>query len=244
VRERQTVRLTTAGESYAGDVRAALQRVSSATLGFRANPQGGTLNLAILPTFGMRWLAPRLPGFTALHPGITLNLTTRLAQFDFQSDQVDAAIHYGLPHWPGAGLDFLMKEVVVPACSPALRKSHRLARPADLRKAPLLHVMSRPDAWARWFAAMEVPFSDAQGMLVDQFAVAAQAAISGLGVALLPRFLVESELARGDLVLAVDRPLETPESYYLAWPLQRENYPPLKAFRDWIRSQAGNAPRA
>lgn len=237
VRERQTVRLTTAGESYAQEVRAALQRVSAATLGFRANPQGGTLNLAILPTFGTRWLAPRLPGFMAQHPGVTLNLTTRLAQFDFQADQLDAAIHYGLPDWPGAGLDFLMKEVVVPACSPALRKRHRMARPQDLLKAPLLHVMSRPDGWKRWFAAVQTPLRDAQGMVVDQFAVAAQAAIAGLGVALLPRFLIESELAHGDLVLAVDRPVETPESYYLAWPLSRENHPPLKAFRDWIRTQ-------
>jgi DNA-binding transcriptional LysR family regulator len=52
VRERQTVRLTSAGEAYAQELRAALQRISTATLGFRANPQGGTLNVAILPTFG------------------------------------------------------------------------------------------------------------------------------------------------------------------------------------------------
>lgn len=91
--------------------------MSAATLGFRANPQGGTLNIAILPTFGTRWLAPRLPAFMAANPGITINLATRPEQFDFATEPVDAAIHFGLPVWPGAELDFLMSEQVVPACS-------------------------------------------------------------------------------------------------------------------------------
>ncbi|RZJ21720.1 MAG: LysR family transcriptional regulator, partial [Haliea sp.] len=79
---------------------------------------------------------------------------------------------------------------------------------------------------------------DVQGMLVDQFALGAQAAISGLGVALLPRFLIGDELARGDLVEAMDGPVESAERYYLAWPPARASYPPLQAFRDWIRLEA------
>lgn len=238
VRERQTVRLTLAGETYAKEIREALTRISNATLGFRANPQGGTLNLAILPTFGTRWLAPRLPRFIAENPGITINLTTRLAPFDFQMESVDAAVHFGLPEWPGAELDFLMHETVVPACSPELLKIHPFVTAADLKKAPLLHLVSRPDAWERWFNAMGVEVEEVHGMLVDQFAMAAQAAISGLGVALLPRFLIENELARGDLVEAVDGPVVSAESYYLAWPPSRANYLPLQAFRDWIRAEA------
>lgn len=239
VRERQTVRLTTAGEAYAEEVRAVLRRLAAATLGFRANPQGGTLNLAILPTFGTRWLAPRLPAFMAMHPGVTLNLTTRLAPFDFQSDQVDAAIHFGQPDWPRARLDFLMQETVVPACSRALMKTHRFSKPQHLLKAPLLHLESRPDAWRRWFSAMGVAAGGVPGMVVDQFAVATQAAIAGLGVALLPRFLIDSELTRGDLVVPIDLPMESEEKYYLASPATRDNYPPLQAFRRWIRQEAG-----
>ena len=149
VRERQTVRLSAAGQAYAQEIRAALARISNATLGFRTNPQGGSLNLAILPTFGTRWLAPRLPQFFSAHPGITINLTTRLSQFDFQLEAVDAAIHFGLPNWPGAELEFLMSETVVPACSPDVAARHGFARPEDLLRAPLLHLASRPDAWQR-----------------------------------------------------------------------------------------------
>lgn len=237
VRDRQTVRLTIAGAAYAQEVRGALQRISSATLGFRANPNGGTLNIAILPTFGTRWLAPRLPRFLAGHPGVTINLTTRLAPFDFQVDQVDAAIHFGVAEWPGARLDFLFREKVVPACSREVRDAHHFSEPADLLQAPLLHLVSRPDAWQQWFRALSMEIHQVPGMLVDQFAVAAQAAIAGVGVALLPEFLIESELARGDLVVAIDRPMESRENYYLAFPIGREAYPPLVAFRAWLQGE-------
>jgi LysR family glycine cleavage system transcriptional activator len=242
VRERQTVRLSAAGASYAPEVRRALQRIATATLALRANPHGGTLNLAILPTFGTRWLAPRLPRFLQAHPGITLNLHTRLAPFDFQTDALDAAIHFGSPDWPGARLDRLMGETVIPACSPALRERLDLRLPADLLRAPLMHLVSRPDAWERWLRAAGLPDTEVHGMLIDQFAVAAQAAIAGLGVALLPDFLIEAELARGDLVAAVDLPLPSTEAYHLAWPLGREDWPPLQAFRGWLLGEAATSP--
>jgi LysR family glycine cleavage system transcriptional activator len=76
------------------------------------------------------------------------------------------------------------------------------------------------------------------GMLFDQFAMAAQAAISGLGLALLPEFLIQGEIARGDLVKALDMPMQSTERYYLAWPANRSAYPPLVAFREWIVQEA------
>lgn len=241
LRERQTVRLTTAGATYAREVAEALGKIAAATLSFRTNPHGGTLNLAILPTFGARWLAPRLPQFLALHPGITVNLTTRLTPFDFMLDTLDAAVHFGTPAWPGVELDFLMKEEVVPACSPAFLAAHPVSGPADLLGVPLLHLASRPNAWQRWFEAQGVAGGLPGGMFVDQFAIAVQAAIAGLGVALLPRFLIESDLAAGDLRLPVDLPWQSEENYYLAWPASRRDYAPLLAFRAWLQAQSGAA---
>lgn len=237
VRDRQTVRLTLAGAAYADEIRTALRLVSKATLGIQTNPEGGTLNLAIRPTFGTRWLAPRLPRFSAAHPGVTLILTTRLQHFDFQTEQLDAAIHFGLPDLPGVNFEYLLKEIVVPVCSRELRDSLRLETPADLLRAPLLHLVGRRDAWQQWFAEMGVDCKQAPGMGVDQFALAAQAASNGLGVALLPTFLIETELERGDLVVPIDKPMESREHYYLAWPANRDNYPPLAAFRSWIKSE-------
>lgn len=242
VRERQTVRLTAAGQAYAQEIRGSLMRIANATLSFRTNPQGGQLNLAILPTFGTRWLAPRLPQFFSEQPGITINLTTRLSQFDFPLEAVDAAIHFGQPHWPGAELEFLMSETVVPACSAAMWAQHQFSQPRDLIKAPLLHLASRPDAWRRWFEHQGCRVAETPGMLLDQFATAAQAATAGVGIALLPKFLIERELANGDLVHALPGcpEMESAERYYLAWPSSRTDYPPLQVFRDWLKEAAAS----
>ncbi|WP_076397800.1 LysR family transcriptional regulator [Rhizobium sp. RU33A] len=234
LRERQTIRLTVAGDSYAREIREALRRISSASLNLRANPHGGTLNLAILPTFGARWLAPRLGQFLATNPGITINLVTRLSPFDFRLDSIDAAIHFGDAVWPGAELTLLMREETIPACSPDFKQAHEIQAPSDLLRVPLLHLTTRPDAWERWFTETGVAFENVHGMLFDQFATASQAAIGGLGVALLPTFLIQDELARGELVAAVDRPMQSAQRYYLAFPRERAAYPPLVAFRDWI----------
>ncbi|QWW67632.1 LysR family transcriptional regulator [Rhizobium sp. WYJ-E13] len=238
LRERQTVRLTLAGDAYAREIREALRRISSASLNLRANPHGGTLNLAILPTFGTRWLAPRLGRFLSANPGVTINLVTRLSSFDFRLDSIDAAIHFGHPHWPGAELAFLMSERTLPACSPDFLKRNAISHPEDLLTVPLLHLTTRPDAWERWFADNGVAFESVHGMLFDQFATAAQAAIAGLGVALLPTFLIQEDLKRGDLIAAVNREMESRERYYLAFPPERADYAPLAAFRDWIVSEA------
>ena len=106
--------------------------------------------------------------------------------------------------------------------------------PADLRKAPLLHLTTRPDAWEHWLRLNDAPAENVQGMLLDQFATVAQVARAGLGVALLPTFLIEEELATGQLVRALDIPMKNAEAYYLAWPEDRAEHPPLAAFRDWI----------
>lgn len=234
LRERQTIRLTVAGDSYAREIREALRRISSASLNLRANPHGGTLNLAILPTFGARWLAPRLGQFLAANPGITINLVTRLSPFDFRLDSIDAAIHFGDAVWPGAELILLMQEETVPACSPEFKRAHEIEVPSDLLHVQLLHLTTRPDAWERWFTETGVAFESVHGMLFDQFATASQAAIGGLGVALLPTFLIQEELKRGELVPAVNRPMPSAQRYYLAFPRERAAYPPLVAFREWI----------
>jgi len=237
-RERQTIRLTPGGESYARDIRDALQRISSATLSLRANPYGGTLNLACLPTFAARWLTPRLPRFMAAHPAIRLNLMTRTTRFAFDSDPFDAAIHFGEPEWPGAELMLLRHESSIPVASPAFAAHHKLGEPASLVDVPLLHLASRPDAWERWFAKANVPAENLRGMLFDQFSTLSEAAIAGLGLALLPEFLIEAELQDGRLTRITSLAMETDGAYYLAWPKERAAYEPLRAFRSWIRSEA------
>ncbi|WP_090598655.1 LysR family transcriptional regulator [Pelagibacterium luteolum] len=238
VRDKQTVRLSEAGAAYAREIGEALRRIGTASLNLHANPHGGTLNLAILPTFGTRWLAPRLPRFFELHQGITVNLSTRLTAFDFESDPFDAAIHFGDRPWAGSEGVELMGEMVLPVGAPSFFNTHPVKSAADLVELPLLHLASRPDHWERWFSRHGTTVGRLRGMLFDQFATAAQAAGSGLGLALLPTFLIAADLDRGDLVPALNAPMESPERYFLVWPAGRGQHGPLAHFREWIVDEA------
>jgi len=233
-RQRQSVRLTAAGEQYATEVRAALHRLASASLNLRANPDGGTLRLAVLPTFATRWLAPRLTDFVKRHPGVTLNLVTRIRPFDFREEPFDAAITVGGADWVDTERHTLMPETLLPACSPRLKQQHGFATPADLLKAPLLNLETRIGVWTRWFSQHGVDTPAEEPLVFDQFAPAAQAAISGLGTALLPEFLIRHEIEEGLLVPALPLPITSDSGYHLVWPSARRDYPPLAAFRDWL----------
>ncbi|MDU9003265.1 LysR family transcriptional regulator [Sedimentitalea todarodis] len=239
LRDGRRLTLTPAAQKYAGDVRQALEQIAQASLRLRIAPDGGTLNLAILPTFGMRWLVPRLPEFARLYPQITVNMNTRLQRFSFASEGFDAALHYGQADWPGTGHLLLRHEHLLPVCAPSLVRDRSALTPKDLLRMPLLHIETRPDAWADWFRAQDVALTGSlTGPLYDQFSTITQAAQHGLGVALMPDYLVEQDLARGHLVALHGAPTEAHGAYYLVWPLEKAQDPALLRFRDWLATQA------
>lgn len=222
--------LTQAGASYAEEIRGVLAKLSKATVAVRTNPTGGTLNLAILPAFGMHWLAPRLPEFGRAHPEVTVTLSTRLAPFDFSNESFDAAIHFGREDWPGAHHLPLAPETVLAVCAPELVNT-------PLSAQTLLHLETRPRGWARWFAATGQDAPRDPGMQFDQFSTMAQAAVHGLGVALLPTFVAEPYLLAGTLHLAAPDRQDSIGTYYLVWPKTRIDSGALSLFRHWMAKQ-------
>lgn len=236
-RERQRMQLTPAARDYAAEIRAALGQISRASMRLAVNPEGGALTLAILPSFGMHWLVPRLPDFARRHPGITVNMGTRLRPFDFAREGFDAAIHHGRADWPGAEHLRLRRERLLAVAAPDFLARHDIAKPADLLGLPLLHIETRPSAWADWMAGYGIRTRLPAGTQYDQFATITQAARHGLGVALLPDFLAEAECAAGRLAPAYGEPRPAPTAYYLVWP-QGARTPSLARFRDWLAAQA------
>ncbi len=219
-RVRQRVLLTDAGRTYFGEVRGLLEQMSAATRRvMAAEPGGEVLNLAVLPTFATQWLVRHLPGFLAKFPHVTVNLATRIRPFSFDEEPFDAAIHHGRALWPGAITRHLMDESMLPMTSPAYRAVKALRKPADLRRATLIHQATRPSAWAQWHEQVGLPSQAVfRGPTYDQFAMVAGAAAAGIGVALLPNFLVEQPLSEGKLELLFDVPLSTASAYYVVLP--------------------------
>lgn len=237
LREKKRLKLTSAGREYASEIREALSKIAQASLALKATPGAGTLNLAILPTFGTRWLAARLGRFATLHPEVSVHLTTRLQPFDFAGEKLDAAIHFGDTNWPGADHMKLMTETVVPVCSREFRQERAVKAAGDLVRLPLLHLHSRPHAWEHWFEVNGIPASDLTGMVFDQFGAMVQAAIHGVGLALLPEFLIEAEINDGRLVHAVNVPIKSIGAYYLVWPRATSQHLPTLKFRKWLEGE-------
>jgi LysR family glycine cleavage system transcriptional activator len=239
-RIKQRLILTEPGEVYAVSVRVLLDQAEAATLELMAySSAGGVLTIALLPTFGSRWLVPRLGNFTTRHPDVQLNLVTQVRPFEFAGADIDVAIHFGSDVWPGAVCHWLMGEVIVPVAAPSLLAGlAELARPEDVGRFTLLQHATRPLAWQEWLRAAGVEHVDGRhGPRFEQFHMVIQAAIAGLGLAVLPRFLIREELASGRLMVAVDLPVTSEHGYYLVHPERKADLPRVAAFRDWLLEQ-------
>ncbi|TKA95117.1 LysR family transcriptional regulator [Cereibacter changlensis] len=237
LRQRKRLLPTEAALAYAAEVRRGMDLIGRASVQVTASPGGGTLALAILPTFGTHWLAPRLPGFLKANPGVTINLATRLRPFDFAEEGMDAAIHFGSETWLEAGHLRLFGEDVVAVAAPEFLAAHPVRAAADLLALPLLQLEARPRGWQGWLAHHGIEAQAPRGMVFDQFATMMQAAIHGIGVALLPEFLAAPSLADGALVPVFGGPVAGRHGYWLVWPETRADHPPLAAFRDWLRAE-------
>ncbi len=239
-RSRRGVKLTEAGQSYARRVATQLDAVERDTLSVMGQQGAQTIELALVPTFGTQWLLPRLRQFQALHPEITVNLTNRTRPFLFADTEFDAAIYFGDGDWSGTVAYSLMPEQSVPVCSPALMNGANALAPQAIGEMPLLQQTTRPYAWRQWFDSLGMKVArDMTGPRLELFSMLAQAAEHQMGVALIPPFLIQRELAEGRLVIAHPHSFRREnQAYHLMIPERRVESAALNAFRDWLLDEA------
>lgn len=241
-RVRQRLVLTDVGRAYVEEIRDALERMQAATFNVLAHHgQGGVLRIATQPAIGMKWLIPRLGDFSNRHPGILISLVTRSkTPFDFASEPLDAAIHFGRPDWPDVIMNRLDAGEQVVVCAPGYWRRGGYSRPASrLSRLVLLQHIGRPDAWQRWLHVAEATGVNAwAGPRYEHFYMIVQAAVAGMGMALLPRLLVVDDLASGRLVAPFRVTLVSEDAYYLVYPEAQRHNPKVNVFRDWVVAEA------
>ncbi|MBH3385514.1 LysR family transcriptional regulator [Pseudomonas juntendi] len=238
-RSRRGVKLTEAGLSYSRQVAAQLDAVERDTLSVMRQQGASVIELAVVPTFGTQWLLPRLKDFQQRHPEVTVNLTNRTRPFLFADTTFDAAIYFGDGDWSGTQSQRLMGENPLPVCSPALLGGQGTLEARHIAELPLLQQSTRPYAWRQWFASVAMNVErDMTGPRYELFSMLAQAAMHEMGVALIPPFLIQRELQEGRLVVANRHVLTSDKAYYLMIPERKVESASLRAFRDWLVSQA------
>lgn len=238
-RSRRGVKLTEAGLSYSRRVATQLDAVERDTLSVMGQQGTNVIELAVVPTFGTQWLLPRLKDFQQKHPEVTVNLTNRTRPFLFADTEFDAAIYFGDADWSGTESHRLMGENPMPVCSPHLMGRKASLTLAEIAELPLLQQTTRPYAWRQWFNSqnLNVP-RDMTGPRYELFSMLAQAAMHDMGIALIPPFLIQRELAEKRLVIANTQSLTSIKAYHLMIPDRKVESASLKAFRDWLVSQA------
>ena len=238
-RVRQRAILSEAGKRLLPEARRLLHQTEEMMIRAASGADAtATLSIATLPTFGSRWLTPRLPGFLTAHPGALVDIASRSEPFDFEQESFDLAIHYGQPIWARATCTFLCDEKIVPVASPILLQSDPVASPAELAHKPLLHLATRPRLWRQWFEHCDIDVDPSyRGNRFDQFSMIIEAAAMSMGFALLPLYLIEQELSSGKLQIVFDQPMSTENSYYVVMPDGKREHALGLAFTAWLLSQ-------
>ena len=112
-------------------------------------------------------------------------------------------------------------------------------RPADLAGHVRLSSLHRPHDWPVWLAAAgDATVEGRSAITFDNAALAYQAAVDGLGVAVAQRAFIEDDLRSGRLVMPLARSVATQEAYYLGFHPDRARAPRIAAFEAWLLAEA------
>lgn len=234
---RKRVTLTPSGVFYAERARQLLSNLATATTEAVAlGGKGRSLRLGIPPTFGSRWLIPRMHDFVASHPNIQLEFTTRIpGRPSAVLDNMDAVVDFAPT--PGSTYEWhqLMTLELAAVTTPELAERFREADGAAVGKVHLLvHITERHALHKILRDPGMRPLRNQAMLTFESYGMLFQAAQAGLGVGLAPTAFIPNELASKVLVPINTHPVESSTIGYLVYPTEKAAYPPLRAFRDWL----------
>ncbi|MFT5449825.1 MAG: LysR family glycine cleavage system transcriptional activator [Gammaproteobacteria bacterium] len=239
--------LTDAGQLLKTPVGDALDRVLEGVDRVRECSGTQLLTVSVPPSFGAKWLMPRLEHFREQCPEVEVRIDASMRLVDLNHEGIDLAIRDGTGHYPGLEVECLMSDQVFPVCSPALlRRDTSLITPADLAMHTLIHTESSgsdnayPD-WPMWLRAVGLPNLPAlHDLRISLPSMAGDAALAGQGVVLPGRVLLTEDLKHARLVRLFDTCVTSECRYYLMHPRRRAPSPALTRFMDWLHSEASS----
>jgi DNA-binding transcriptional LysR family regulator len=237
--------ITLDGTAFLERGRRMMQEMVSATaeMAERRGALVGPLRISAPVTFGVLHLGPALCAFLGEHPGIDLSLELEDRFVDLAADGYDAAIRHG--HVRDARL---VAKRLAPSrralvASPAyLAKRGWPRSTAELEEHDAILYSLREADWrfksgSRWIVVRPKP-----GLRVNNGLILREAALAGLGITLLPTFVIANELASGALQ-RVDVGAE-PEGaeLHIACSSERVASAKLRALTQYLRRKFGDPP--
>jgi LysR family glycine cleavage system transcriptional activator len=234
------IALTAEGQHYLNEITPSLNGIRRATRKLSGRSPRNTLKIRAYTTIALKWLIPRLSSFNAANKDIEVFITTSVEEVNFNREDVDGAIRLGNGHWAGYEVVRLLRNVMVPVCSPSFRRLNDLRSTADLDRLPMLHSLARPDDWAEWLRNASMSKIDPYaGPKFESSVLAYQAAIGGQGIAMATKAFVVDDIRRRTLIQPFGPDFDRGAfTYYLIYPRARMRNSAFRKFQKWLLAQA------
>lgn len=230
--------LTEAGRSYLSEVTAALDRLAVASMYFMQQAAPTALRVSAPPTFTMRWLIARMSGFQRRRPEVEIRMMTSIAPVNFQDNLYDVAIRGAHEPPYGCGSVRFMSEFILPVCHTDLLERAQLRGPEDLARHTLISYATEPYSWSEWLEAAGRPGLNPAGNLkFEQMYFALQAACEGLGLVLVPLFLVVDDIVAGKLCTPFGPLAMKRRNYYATFSTSSDALPLISNFCEWLQQE-------
>lgn len=197
------------------------------------------LSMRVSPSFGVRWLGPRVANFSARHPDCNVRVDATPDFTAFDSESIDLDLRYGFGDWAGLSVTRVMNDLVMPMCSPGYLAELQAISPdvtEQLRQARLIDSVKMLYRWDVWLAANRIMLDDLQyPFRFDRSSMSIELAKQGGGIALDSVNLCLPELQRGELVpfCPAIKAVHFP-AYWLVCPPRHLNRRIVKEFADWM----------
>lgn len=208
----------------------------------------GVLRVSAPASFGICWLAPRLPQFLERHPKLRVDLSLNDRQVDLVAEGFDCALRIatGLRDSTLHARTLGAVPRVLVAAPRYLRRAPPLRAPADLAAHNALEFSLSATGHAWPFLVdgrtVEVPVSG--NLAVDNSVMLRAALVAGTGVALTPRFVVEDLLQSRRLVTRLDDCLPAPHRLYGVTVERRHLPAKTRALLDFVAEHMDTATAA
>ena len=238
-RARHTFVLTDAGTIFVEHARTAISAIETGSLKIsRLTTSPNILRIKILPILGDRWLMDRLRIFADLYPDIDIKMLT-FSSKDALAD-VDVAFRFGDGKWPNLTSEyFIGRDVVLVGAKSLFDRVGQIAAIDDIINFKLLFNPETPLLWDVFAAHNGCKLHLENKILsLGYYSLVIRGAISGQGLALIPRCLIGNELKSGQLINPLGLCYDSDICYWLTTPENRPQSKIAEIFCDWIRQEA------
>src|SRR5882757_4693537 len=198
-----------------------------------------TVTLSVSSAFTTHWLMPRIDKLQRQFPSIDLRFRLISGSLRGAVENVDVGMRFRDRDDAESNGALVMKEVMLPICSPGYRDSDAAREPTE--GSTIIQLADTPENWVTQYPGVLTSGSGpAKALSFSDYAVVVQAALLGQGITLGWLTVVSHWLLTGALVPAFERIVRTRRICELVSPRNRPLRPVAVEIRDWIIEQMRN----